>query len=544
MDGPSIRAPRRKRAKTNHNNDDGTNRKRIQNRISQRCLRERQQAHSRQAETYIDLMSSIAREGDDDESRNQPMFNAHMNLLDENRRLYDALFRMKKKLLSLSNMAAMAAADPIFNQLSSATDKKCQEGGDSRPEIDDDTLEDSDPFPPLFFPTEASRTENSTDSVNIPAPISSYDLGIVPYYPDTSLLPSSKGQRGVLPTRLAVDPRSGLSLAQGSLLPEVNGSPKLLFQVPYGFCVDRISCCVRLNLVDRLIKVSMAYMLRALGEDGAYRNQGLTSSAASTAAKPRSAYLLGKLSQVSTHVLACLGGQESYLYQTGVHAPMETIFRWRLSRLPEDRLAIPQPYQPTPLQCISPCHPIAIDFVTWPSIRDQLILQAQGYNLDTIIYDLALNTVIDFPSLNLSVNIYDLFCNKVLPCSVFFESGTIGQDPMPPNHFFQAVAELPMTDAVDQMLLREVSQRMQFGLYDQGGPGNFTVRDCSSPRDFASTGPRYMRPQRSDLAIQYGLNRQERWKLSPAFARKYPDMNCTSEVSAFEMVSCTEVLGL
>ncbi|EUC27401.1 hypothetical protein COCCADRAFT_10006 [Bipolaris zeicola 26-R-13] len=86
-------------------------RKRTQNRIAQQCLRERRAASSRHADRILDTMEIVA-----EPERLTMLLEAQAKLTRENQRMEDALFRMRKKLLSLSNTAATAADDPIFEE--------------------------------------------------------------------------------------------------------------------------------------------------------------------------------------------------------------------------------------------------------------------------------------------------------------------------------------------------------------------------------------------------------------------------------------------
>jgi hypothetical protein len=48
-------------------------------------------------------------DGDDLHKRNEALVACNLKLIEQNRQLQDALFRMKKKLMGLSNMATAAA---------------------------------------------------------------------------------------------------------------------------------------------------------------------------------------------------------------------------------------------------------------------------------------------------------------------------------------------------------------------------------------------------------------------------------------------------
>lgn len=108
----STEPKRRKRKATVSDDKDIDNkadRKRVQNRISQQCSREKQLARTRHLESVMDLVKSNASTTSSSHSNNAPAIEAHLKLITENEQLRDALFRMRKKLLSLSHMAATAA---------------------------------------------------------------------------------------------------------------------------------------------------------------------------------------------------------------------------------------------------------------------------------------------------------------------------------------------------------------------------------------------------------------------------------------------------
>lgn len=90
-------------------------RKRTQNRIAQQCLRERRAASSRHMDNVFNTMK-FASEADQSQ-RFAVLLEAHMKLVKENELMEDALFRLRKKLLSLSNAAAMAADDSVFDMI-------------------------------------------------------------------------------------------------------------------------------------------------------------------------------------------------------------------------------------------------------------------------------------------------------------------------------------------------------------------------------------------------------------------------------------------
>ena len=80
-------------------------RKRTQNRISQQCLREKQVAQSQRSTLFQDLLNESHGKG----NINSRLIDEGLRLMQENREMKEALLRMRKKMLSLSNSAAAVA---------------------------------------------------------------------------------------------------------------------------------------------------------------------------------------------------------------------------------------------------------------------------------------------------------------------------------------------------------------------------------------------------------------------------------------------------
>jgi hypothetical protein len=87
-----------------------TQRRRIQNRISQQCVRERRLARAKQLESLKTMIkTSLNPSTATPEPSQNALLSAQLELTNENKELKDALLRMRKKLLSLSSAAAAAA---------------------------------------------------------------------------------------------------------------------------------------------------------------------------------------------------------------------------------------------------------------------------------------------------------------------------------------------------------------------------------------------------------------------------------------------------
>lgn len=258
---------------------------------------------------------------------------------------------------------------------------------------------------------------------------------------------------------------------------------------------------------------------------------------------------------------------------------MESILRWRLTNSTEDRLAIPEPFRPTPLQYSRADHSAVIDMVNWPSIRDQLIIKSMSIDLDSIINDVVLHTVIEDPSRKVCMNVYDVFYNKVWPLYASSELEYQVGGCHDSRDRISAVDASPSTidataESTETDLFREISLRMKHGSHGyDGSQWPLSQQDLSSSvtTDISFPKTPYIPGTRHNIATQqlnnssalYGLNEMSSWKLSGAFARKYPFLDCsqgtlsrsslssdaskfahiTPVVAKYEMVPCSRIIG-
>jgi len=123
--------------------------------------------------------------------------------------------------------------------------------------------------------------------------------------------------------------------------------------------------------------------------------------------------LVSDVAKLAVNVLCRTSGFAEYIYGVGANDPMEQLFQWRLAPSMQTRLAIMEPFQPTPLQYMTTDYPIVIDFINWPSIRDQLIFKLGSYDLDQVVADIVANTVIEIPEMRVAINIHDTFFTRV-----------------------------------------------------------------------------------------------------------------------------------
>ncbi|KAF5568660.1 hypothetical protein FPHYL_2676 [Fusarium phyllophilum] len=111
---------------------DPTERKRAQNRISQQCLREKNITYIRNLEETIELLQKVAT-GSDPQDRYSVLLDAHLKLIAENRKLEDALLRLRRKLLSFGQAATAASDDEVFDSIFRRRDAEDPEAPQSAP---------------------------------------------------------------------------------------------------------------------------------------------------------------------------------------------------------------------------------------------------------------------------------------------------------------------------------------------------------------------------------------------------------------------------
>jgi hypothetical protein len=111
----ASKAPRKRKTSVPIDaDDDGAeqrklDKKRVQNRLSQQCYREKQVSYIKQLERFVENVQSAGSGSADTPSQLQEMQEKQLRLMKENQELREAILRMRKKLLSLSTAACTSA---------------------------------------------------------------------------------------------------------------------------------------------------------------------------------------------------------------------------------------------------------------------------------------------------------------------------------------------------------------------------------------------------------------------------------------------------
>ncbi|KAF5584446.1 copper-transporting ATPase 2 [Fusarium subglutinans] len=349
---------------------DPSERKRAQNRISHQCLREKNITYIRNLEETIELLQKVAT-GSDPQDRYSVLLDAHLKLIAENRKLEDALLRLRKKLLSFGQAATAAADDEVFDSIFRRRDAENPEAQQSAPRTESVNHE---------TPSALNPSTDNQSFQDIPGQVNQTDI-----FKDASFLLdlSMAGQEHDALTPSTIQPGDTfLDPAMSSL------SPRSLLFVPNQLSITSMSifgsrllgACRRhldnlsdsgnrADMVDRIIKTAVRFSMRC-------------------------------------------AGLESYAYGVNGAKYIERVISWRLGI--GSKNSVPLPFRPTPLQSKNPTHFWGIDLFNWPEIRDQLVLEAESTDFDELLRDLVLHSVIEPANDSVAVNVLDIFENQVL----------------------------------------------------------------------------------------------------------------------------------
>ncbi|EDU48657.1 conserved hypothetical protein [Pyrenophora tritici-repentis Pt-1C-BFP] len=366
------------------NEDEKSQRKRVQNRISQRCSREKKLTQNRNIANFIELVKK-AQTGSHE--NNKVLVNAYAELMQENDQLNEALLRMRKKLLSISNSSEAAANDPIFEKLLEPKGNQRHDLGLSNYAGHDSLLEGDD-----------IERENRVGD-----PFGAFSREIDYDFLDHFVMPT--------PCDFPDGPARNVSFFRTlSPSPPTFAAPNSLIG-----SFGRLSY---VRMMDALEKACMIYLCEEL--DVQHDSTKLHEPATLLDLKLRcmniaSSKMVHDLAAVAVGVAVRYSGVGDYLQGVGAISTLEAIIQWRLAPTEDNIAQIPEPFRPTPLQR-NPTHSAVIDMLNWPHLRDRFIMLAKKdrtLNIDQAVRDILFHTVFEVPHLNLSFSTLDAYYNTI-----------------------------------------------------------------------------------------------------------------------------------
>ncbi|RSL75985.1 hypothetical protein CEP51_010387 [Fusarium floridanum] len=475
-------------------------RKRAQNRISQQCLREKNLAHVRSLEETVALLQQAVSSGDQG-SRYATLLETHLKLMEENRRLQDALLRLRKKLLSLSNAASAAADDEVFgtvlwgSQDTTATPPADEGGHRDSPDSPQGLCAEGE-----LICQQGSNTEPDAGSVTAQ-------------------------------TRGAVDP--GISDFQSLQNDPLQSYSDILSTWPVDGH-DEVGLTIPLSTwmlpQDQIVVTSIAlFGSKLLDACDKYIKRKSNSTLPDQVDEWNR-----KLVRVAISFGTRCMGLESYIYGVNGARYMEKVLSWRLGLEPKDK--VPAPFRPTPLQSRQPTHFWGFDLFNWPELRDQLVLEHGSVDLDALTKDLVLHSVIEQPQRGVAVNVLDIFENQILrrDKSSCAQSGTCRNYLTDASWvLFEVGPEIQsmygsVADPVEEAIIAELDRRM---LNEEAMPRGCSESSLPSPGSYPGT----------DVAHFLGIDNFLGWRISQEFANKYPFLDCSTAISDYQLAPSTDL---
>ncbi|KAF5026812.1 hypothetical protein F66182_1096 [Fusarium sp. NRRL 66182] len=364
---------------------DSSERKRAQNRISQQCLREKNLTYIRNLEETIDLLQKVATGTD---SQNEPdrysvLLEAHLKLIAENRKLEEALLRLRKKLLSFGQAATAAAGEYLFRlfyhlEILNIYMRPITTNVGIDDEVFDSVLRRRDADNPRG--TQAQNPEPSTEVVTDEV------ASILDSLTDAQSFPNMQ-EHAASHADMLKDPSFSLSLSTlgngrpGHETPQTFASSTT--RPEYSFLTTTAT-----SEISQMSQISPRSLLFV-------PDQFSITSMSVFGSK-----LLGACRRHLDKAQAC--GNQTDMVEKIVKTAVR--FSMRCAGLESYAYGVSR----------NPTHFWGIDLFNWPEIRDQLVLETDYTDFDEILRDLVLHSVIEPVNHTVAVNVLDVFENQVL----------------------------------------------------------------------------------------------------------------------------------
>ncbi|KAH7067694.1 hypothetical protein BKA63DRAFT_582712 [Paraphoma chrysanthemicola] len=531
--------------------------RRKQNRISQREHRQKQQAYMRTMESFIDAVK-VNSEADDEQSRYSRLLKAHTDLMEENRRLRDNLTSIRRRLLNLADQVVCSperSPSPSARSEHAPTPPEIAASATPPPEIGTTfesfpaPTEQSNDYRPSSEPIEGRPPNYFEDLINM-----NFDLE-----PDITAVVQNvlRPSHCALPAVSHSSPMEEfgtLEIASHDLSYKSLTSTTPLVQQPY----PPLPMADRPKAIDSAANFAQ-HVIKAARRFTVHLDRWLVDGLVGATERES---LITKVASTAVQVLAARAGLGTYIYPTVSGFPatflsnsngdyplqmfavyLEYIMRWRISQCRNDLLAIPEPFRPTQLQCSDSSYPVVIDFINWPSIRDQLVRHVRYLDLDAMCREIVLNTVVELPEFGIAVNIHDLLFDHLLPQiegvkmlngkqSMLHDPSWIYLQVDPPK---STSVESDDTKSIEDVLFKEIAGWLSAREDPQlDSAVTFASGASQSLQGLSQLGERSLTTALSSFRV-FDVTH---WKLSREFASKHPYMDCASVMSRFEMVAC------
>jgi hypothetical protein len=178
-------------------------------------------------------------------------------------------------------------------------------------------------------------------------------------------------------------------------------------------------------------------------------------------------------------------------------------------------------------------HPIIIDFIMWPSVRDQMILRKEELDLDTLASDLTLHAVVDVPEKGISIGVYDFIANSSVSSWQIIDTPSSTCLDSPSWTYIHLSPESPyMTsdDPAEDLLMQELTSRLQGISFNAVTEPTFAAIPASANN--------HRNVPIGIESLQARITNLSNWRINRAFTRKWPVIDCTGRKSLSDDPYC------
>ncbi|KAL3474471.1 hypothetical protein BJX99DRAFT_260403 [Aspergillus californicus] len=399
--------------------DQQRERKRIQNRISQRCFREKQGSYIQHLERFVSTIENTEGFGSREATE-------RLELIHENHALRESLLQMKKKLLSLGAQVTSLADSPTRHETTDrGAESSCLPSSESQAR--DPDLPVGTPNATAVDTDRAGNQRWGADAYALPNS-QSLETGSLC---DSRMSQYAPEVLGIATSTPAAEPSQQETL---DLVVPLNildtdlstffGAKQVLFSPYTGITMFKATnTSVKCPLL--LMETKIQNMMQEFNIQSFHQTLGIRPFASDLSSREIHQLdneILTNIVQLAMRAMlhgTPIGGYSHFICPTCV---VEKILVWRTHPTSENRNQVEAPFRPTILQHRFPKHHPAIDLLYWDELRDQLILCEERVEIGAVVYRWLLSSVIEYPDYSVAVSALELFVFLASPASFPLET--------------------------------------------------------------------------------------------------------------------------
>ncbi|KAL1636208.1 tRNA 2'-phosphotransferase [Diplodia intermedia] len=505
-------------------------------------------------------------------------------LIEENRCLREAVLRMRKKLLSLSGQASAAAEDPVFQKLlgkeSEAADaapnkrRKCSSSagsGSASGRAVGSVSSDADDQPDRVEPIRIDEGEIFANLQGEPSgsfnPLSSgsFDQRLV--------VPTTSGSHQPHSLHVFPPPQHTTAAEMCSDFTATAGGPNQDFHAAPNFSFTNLPQISLTNTaildawVSRSYANSIAQKIENVCVQYALKSRACRLDVGA-GLKPGPVFhqfderaMVERLADIAVHMIFDDTGLGRFINTLeGARDFLRSVLTCRIMLgcakphdLADDLDAVDADAAPwmTAATMMGSTRPLIVDLIAWPSLRDQMVFHSSFYDLDEMTEDVVNYTVVDLPGQNLALQMYSTPPNP-FPTACRPPSSAGGYDGVRPYRFSEQEFTHKVLQVPNRDLLDIVARRMEApppaacggpagggggggGCGGGGGAGGCPAGHVHSDLLGSVVGVECM-PAKTETTRRF-----KGYKLSGAFFKKYPFLQCSSLSSPYPILPSSKV---